>query len=401
MVELKIVRIAAAVLLFLLLLPLSSLAEKEQTDPVKNREKKWRIGYIEAGTSSDDYEKSLRGLIEGLMQLGWIEHSFVPENQKTDELWMWLSRLGEKSAYIEFVADAYKKSGGDEDADKREKNKRAVIERLNQKKDIDMMIAMGTYAGKDMANDLHSTNTMIMEASNPVPDIVQSESYSGRPYIHAKVEPARYKDQISFFYSKFKFKNLGVVYIDTANGRSFAALDYIHEIEKSLKFTPVLCPIRGDLPKENLVQSIRKCHEELAPKIDAMYLTSHLVGTKEEDMKNMQILLQPMLERKIPTWSQAGKMEVEYGALMSFTRPDYADVGYFHAKVMAQILRGVQPGKISQKFVDPKGEATALNLKTAQLIQYNPDWEVLASAEYVYENIKNASAGENQGRISK
>ncbi|MCP4365973.1 MAG: hypothetical protein GY800_11850, partial [Planctomycetes bacterium] len=76
------------------------------------------------------------------------------------------------------------------------------------------------------------------------------------------------------------------------------------------------------------------------------------------------------------------------GALMSFNRPHYLDLGLFQAKVMAQIFRGTPPGEISQIFEDPKSETISLNLETARRIEFNPGWDVIAAAEKIYKEIK-------------
>ncbi|MCI5159079.1 MAG: hypothetical protein D3906_11730, partial [Candidatus Electrothrix sp. AUS1_2] len=60
----------------------------------------------------------------------------------------------------------------------------------------------------------------------------------------------------------------------------------------------------------------------------------------------------------------------------------------FQAKVTAQIFHGTPPGEIPQIFQNPGDESISLNLKVAQLIKFNPAWEILAAAEPVYKEIK-------------
>ncbi len=374
-------------------------AAQNTTAPVSNQGKKWRVGYLEAGDSKEAYEKSLRGLIQGLMQLGWIDDQYgnIPENKGTREIWEWLSKA-DRSRYIEFVQDAYMESGGDDNAARREENKKAILEWLATQQDLNLIIAMGTRAGEDMAGaddllDKANVNVMVMEASNPVKSgIVKGEEKSGRPHVHAKIELDRYKDQIAFFAQEFKeakkvdFKKLGIVYIDSPNGRAFAALDTVRAQGRKLGFSLEECPLPAEAatwPRKKLVTTVQECHEKLASTIDAMYMTSHL-GVNKEDMCS---LITPMLQQRVPVWSQAGEFEIEYGALMSFNRPDPADAGFFQAKVMAQILHGVLPGDISQIFQDPKMGTVSMNLRTAQLIRFNPSWNVLATVENVFETI--------------
>ena len=369
-----------------------NVSAQEKYAPQNNNGKKWRIGYLEAGDYAF-YPEYLRGLAEGLMELGWIEQDYVPKYKKSGDIWNWLSQKS-KSDYIDFIQDAYWQSGGDEDAELRKTNKKLLLERLDTQNDLDMIIAMGTRAGQDIVDT--DINTMVMEATDALKSgVVKGEEKSGISHLHAKIDKNRYKKQIAFFHREFKFKKLGIVYINSIDGRAFAALDDILSQAKQLGFSVEKCllPAEADKwPKEKLVKKIVECHEELAPKIDALYMTTaHLVGTREKDMQYMCALLKPMLKFHVPTWSKSSGFEVQYGALMSFNRPDPADVGFFQAKVMAQILSGVAPGDIDQIFDDPKGDTILLNLRTAQLIRYNPSWNVLAAGEKVYEGIKGAA----------
>lgn len=357
----------------------TALHAEEHTGPVSKQGKKWRIGYLE-GNEKDEYADYLRAVVKGLIELDWVQPIFIPKNSSTLYLWKWISS-NVQSEYIEFVDDAY--WSGLHDEELRARNKRVAIERLNTVHDLDLMIAMGTYAGEDLANDLHHTATIVMNASNPIESkIVQGVEFSGRQHIHALVEPNRYKDQLELFHRTFKFRTLGIVYVDSPEGRAFSAIDDAKEVARKLEFSLEPCVIPSDRP--DVLQRVAECHEILAPKIDAMYMTSHL-GIQPEDMQG---LIKPFLEYHIPTLSQAGDWEVEYGALMSMNRPDYADVGMFQAKVIAQIFHGVPPGEIIQIFQNPRDESIALNLKVAQRIKFNPAWQILAAAEPMYKDIK-------------
>lgn len=361
----------------------TALHADEQTVPISNQGKKWRIGYLE-GNEKEEYADYLRAFVKGLMELNWVKPVSIPRNPSSAVVWNWISS-NVRSDYIEFVNDAY--WSGRQDEELRAANKLAAIERLNTVGDLDLMIAMGTHAGEDLANDLHSTATIVMDASNPVEsEIVRDVEFSGRRHVHALVEPRRYKDQLELFHRIFGFGTLGIVYVDTPEGRAFAAIDDAEEVAGRLGFSLKPCVIPPDTP--DVPRQVARCHEILAPEIDAMYMTSHL-GIEPKDM---QALIKPLLEHHIPSFSQTGDQEVAYGALMSLNRPDYADVGMFQAGVTARIFRGTPPGEISQIFQNPRDESISLNLRVAQLIKFNPEWQILAAAEPVYKDIKAAKS---------
>ena len=135
--------------------------------PRKNYDKKWRIGYYEGGPWID-YQGNLKGIIHGLMALGWIERAELPnfsEDADTSRFWNWLSDNIE-SDFIYFVSDAYWSSAWKNHL--REKSRAAALERLANRKDIDLMIAAGTWAGQDMADEKHMVPTIVISASDPI-----------------------------------------------------------------------------------------------------------------------------------------------------------------------------------------------------------------------------------------
>ncbi len=375
-------RIFIVILVFVLFL-LPGVNQADDGTPTTNQGKKWRVGYLQGGAYVD-YPDQLRALLTGLMQMGWMEPAELPEQPEsieTDYIWQWLSARS-SSDFIEFVGDAYWNNGWKQET--RIRNQGAIIERLNRG-DLDMIIAMGTWAGQDLANDSHSVPTMVMSTSNPVESgIIDSAADSGRSHIHAKVDPLRYIRQLELFHDIIDFQVLGVVYEDTVEGRTYSALSDIETVAGQQGFSIKTCEAPHSGVSERVAaQGVAQCHRQLAPEIDALYITTH----HGIDKKYMTELMEPLLQYKVPTWSQRGAEEVEYGALMSSARADFLDVGMFQARVMAAIMHGVLPGEIPQIYHEPK-ETIAFNLKTAQIIEFNPGLDLLAAADQIYEEIK-------------
>jgi ABC-type uncharacterized transport system substrate-binding protein len=352
--------------------------------PTTNEGKKWRIGYLEGGYYVD-YPFQLLALIRGLMDMGWIQPADLPlvdGKEATGKIWQWLATECQ-SDYLAFVPDGFWSNNWHKE--KRKNNLQTILRRLNQVKDIDMMLAMGTWAGQDLATDLQHTNTMVMSTSNPVlSNIINSPEDSGRSYIHAKIDPFRYIRQIELFHEIIGFKKLGLVYENSVEGRTYCALADVEAVAGKRGFAIIKCeaPYSG-VSEQVAAEKVIQCHEQLAPQIDALYITTH----QGIDKKFMDKLMAPLLQYKIPTWSQRGAEEVEYGALMSFARADFSDVGMFQAQVMAQILNNIAPGDIRQIYHDPR-ETIAFNLRTAQIIEFNPGLDILAAADQIYEEIK-------------
>jgi len=369
--------ISVAAILFLSLSSGFATDKKEYpTSPPAKIAKKWRIGYYEGG-AYHNYPKTLKVIVEGLAELGWTEPVVIPpqENDKdSDKIWAWLS-ANVKSGYIEFAADAYYSSGWNKE--NREKNRQSVLKRLKNDRDIDLLIAMGTWAGQDLADNEHSVPVVVCSASDPIRSkIIKSTGDSGYDHVHAHVDPTRYVRQIEAFHDVFGFKKLGVAYLNTVAGRSYAALEDIRKLAGERNFEILEC---HTLLGENA--SAVKCAQELAAKIDAFYLTQQAAVNKNTLPK----ILDAMDANKIPVFSQAGPGEVRQGVLLSIATPDFRLKGKFHAEVMAKIINGAMPRDLSQIF--ELRAKIAFNKTTAKRIDLDDGLYrlILETSDEVYE----------------
>jgi ABC-type uncharacterized transport system substrate-binding protein len=351
------------------------------TFPKKNGDKKWKIAYYEGGEYID-YKGELIATIKGLMESGWIEHSDIPEDkgESTKITWDWLSSKA-KSNYLQFLKDGHYSAEWDDAV--RKKMAGNIIDRLNQKKDIDLMIAMGTWAGKDLSNNLHKTPTLVLTASDAVSSgIIKSIEDSGFDHVNAHVDPMRYERQIRIFHDIVKFKNLGVAYEDTVEGRSYASMEIIEKASKDLNFDIVRCHTKSDIADKDIAgESVIKCFEALAKQSDAIYVT--LQGGVNS--KTINKLVEIANFNKIPTFSQSGSDEVKEGFLLSQSHSGFKYVGVFHAHTMAKIFNGASPRQLTQIFEGPP--KIAINLKTAEVIGFNPPMILLGAADEIYNSI--------------
>jgi len=352
------------------------------TQPLTNNGKKWRIGYFEGGPFAG-YPKTLKSLIQGLAELGWLGETQFPDlEDKTDtkKLWLWISKNVE-SPYLEFVTDAYWSSNWDK-GNLRLETKKEVIQRLNQKQDLDIMIAMGTWAGKDLANYQHSVPIVVVAARNPVlSGIIKSREESGFDHIHARVDPNRYERQVRKFHDIFNFKRLGIVYDKyTPSGRNYAGIEQIEKVAVERQFKIVSCNAPSvQVPIGYAERAAIECYKELAPKVDAVYLTEHRGLTK----RSVQKILPPLILYKVPSFSQSISMAARQGVLMGNANTVYQPVGRFYAKIIANIFNGASPGDLPLVFNDPL--RLAINMNTAKKIGYEPNQMITKSIDEVYE----------------
>jgi len=377
--------ISIRALIILIISAFSAVAYGQETfssKPLMNKGKKWRIGYLEGGPYKD-YLDTLEATVKGFMALGWVATKTlpeIPESENTGKLWQWMATSLE-STYIEFVPDGYWSS--DWDDAQRMKTQSVVLQRLNDKHDIELMIAMGTWAGQDLANNRHDTPTVVLSSSDPVASkIITNPRDSGFDHVHARCDPKRYENQIRMFHRIVGFKKLGVAYEDTLAGRGYAALDSIEKVAREMKFKIVRCKCKLDIPDvKKRLANIVGCHTELASQIDALYLTESNIA-----LQNLPQVLAPLMKAKIPTFSQNGSDEVKHGVLLSIAQADFKPVGKFHAETIAKIFNGAKPRQLPQVFQEsPK---IAINLKVAQLINWDPPMDIFDIADEIYKEIQ-------------
>lgn len=351
------------------------------TKPAMNGDQRWRVGYFEGGEYVD-YQKILIETIKGLMQLGWIEKVEIPdqEGEQTAQLWRWLQN-GIHSDYIEFVNDAHYSAHWNDGV--RGQMVEKIINRLNRKGDIDLMIAMGTSAGKALSNDRHHTPTMVLSATDPLSaGIIKSVDDSGYDHIHAAVDPNRHERQVRVFHDIVNFKKLGIAYEDTDNGRSYAALPVIERLSHERGFAIVSCHTQSDISDITIAEaSVADCFRTLAPKVDAIYVTAQ-GGVNGHSIAQ---LVKIANESRVPTFSQSGSDEVKKGFLLSLSQAGFRYIGEFHASTFAKVFNGALPNQLTQFFEEPP--RMAVNLKTAEIVGFNPPLLLLGAADEVYRDI--------------
>jgi len=342
--------------------------------------RKWRAVYLEGGSYSN-YQQMLAGVAQGLARRGLIDNGDVPvpaDTESTRGMWDWLSRNAKGT--IEFISDGYYSSNWD--AKQRLLNKEKLLQRIKEKKDVDLILAFGTWSGVDMATADHQVPVFSMSVSDPVgAGIIKSPEDSGRDNVHSQVEPGRYKRQIAVFHEIFRFKRLGVPYEDTPEGRATCGMEEIEEAAKELGIELVRCTTQLDLPDEKQsFLNLRQCVRTLSSQSDAIYLTQS-TGMEGPQMEE---LLQPVIHAGLPTFAQQGSTLVSWGILMSLAQVNFAEKADFEAEAIAKVIQGESPRNISQIFEAPLG--LAINLKTAMQIGWNPPLEILAAVDEIYQH---------------
>lgn len=370
----------------LMLLPLllrdCAFAAPAQDNP--DEEKIWRVIYVEGGPFSD-YQRIFQGLALGLEERGLIENGHVPLPKDSEEargMWEWLHQHAGGKRLV-FLADGFYSANWD--SQQREKVRQEVLRRIREKKDVDMVLAFGTWAGQDLAAQDLPVPVIVSSVTNAVDaGIIPSVEDSGRDNLVAPIEPDRFKRQVLLFHDIFAFQKLGIAYEDTPAGRGSIALNEIEDAARELGITLLRCTDTFDIQDTDLAsERLLACHKKLVDQgAEAVYLTYN-VGLQAGAMRRV---LQPLADAHVPTFSQLGAPDVIHGALLSVAQSNTAEEGRFSAGLMEAILKGARPRDLSPVFESPV--SMALNLFMATLIGWNPPLEVLAAVDEFYQEMK-------------
>lgn len=338
---------------------------------------KWRVGYVDSGDYSE-YPLTLRGIVQGLEALGWLSVPDIPPALDSEQLWAFLAGHTH-SDYIEFVRDAWWHPGF-ADATQRAALRHTIQNRVATLGDIDLIIAMGTWAGQDMAALEAPVPTIVASTSDPVSShIIQSSNDSGLHNLHARNEPGRYQRQVQMFHDIIAFKRLGMVYEDSEDGKVYSGLKAAQEVAQRSGFTIHACHAASNgVTRAQATENALDCYRRLLPDIDAAYVTVHR-GVNADSIKTVAEILR---EANVPSFSMLGSKEVEQGMLLGLAQADSSYLGMFYAQTIAQIFNGTPARELNQVWFEPA--KLAINVDTARRIGFDPPVDTLLAADEIF-----------------
>ncbi|UTW03584.1 ABC transporter substrate-binding protein [Amphritea atlantica] len=364
-----------------LLLSGGALQGAESVPPMLNKGHKWRVAYYQGGEYYDYYQY-LKATTEGLMVQGWISPQTIPSQLTTaKDLWRWLAENAQ-SDYLEFLPDGFYSAGWDRNY--RTELRERVITRLNQDNEVNLLFALGSWAGIDMAVGRHAVPTMVISVNDPRSIGLIREPGNAYQHIYVTDDPQRYERQVALFHDLIRFKTLGVAYEDSFEGRSYASVDTIQRLAKERDFTVVSCFTKSDVADQSLAnQSVVNCFRELVPKVDAIYVTAQ--GGVNTD--TIPLLVDIANQHRIATFSQYGQREVKMGYLMSLSQSEgYREEGNELSEVAIKIFKGAAPASLANRSAE--ANRITLNLKTAEQIGLYLNAELLAAADQLFWQIE-------------
>ncbi|MDD5698368.1 MAG: ABC transporter substrate binding protein [Victivallaceae bacterium] len=344
-----------------------------------NNGRKWKLGYLQGGDLKS-YDSSFRNLITRLAELGWLEPvdwSELPPRSNVREAWNFLAR-NMHSKYLRIETEHF--WSADWNRDRRKIIRKQVLPALRKKK-VDLMLAMGIWAGHDLANNLHSTPTVYFGPSFSV-----EKSFQHDPAVYGHIYLPRHSDfilrQVRLFKRITDFKTLGVVYVGTEEGRFLANLELLKRISRTENFSLVtikISPYTSFISGQNL-QDYIDAHKKISSLADAMWITSWFMNNPVTARR----LLAPLVARKIPTWYPHGEHGIVNGAVFGLIHNPRIQARRY-ADVIVQIFHGVKPTSLIADL--PVDNQLVMNYAAASKIGFNVPGNLLAAAHKAYLTI--------------
>ena len=264
-----------------------------------------------------------------------------------------------------------------------------LAKQLLQRKDIDLVVGMGTAAVKALlaVND-GRTPILGMGMADPIAaGIVKSAEDSGVDNFTCRVEVDRWSSMYRVFYDVVRFHKMGIMFQNSQEGRVYAALGDAQAIASELGFELVLY---DGLSSAESTDECRKGLDELHNKgMDAFFIGP--LNCFDIGDAGMAPLLQKLNQWKVPTFARDGSEYVKAGALMGFSTWNFGPSGIALAGQAHAILTGTKPRALP--MLDQSEPSIALNLATAKAIGFDFPFDVLVTADELHETISQPHPG--------
>jgi len=323
---------------------------------VNASDKTYRIGYLEAGNYWI-YNKTITALKVALEEMGW-------------------------NGKVEFPQCDHFSPGWDEE-------KIPVrLERAKQlmsRKDIDLIIAMGTGAAQSLL-DANNGKTPIfaMCVSDAVKSkFVASEKDSGIDNFTVRIVPDRYRSMFQIFHDVVNFKKLGLLYPDTEDGRQYSNVAVARQVGVERGFKVI------EYNKISTAEKTNECEVGLQwlfdQGIDAFFIPAiNCFDWTQCDVKKLFDLL---IKNKIPSFARNGSQDVKAGALMGFSTIDFSKRGHFLADKLVKILKGKSPRSLN--MIDNGIPKISFNIHVIDKIDIDPsfDIDILGVSDEIFDKI--------------
>lgn len=358
--------------LFLCLAPVRLLAKED--------EKPFRLVAVDGGAYVE-FQHVFRGFALGLERIGLLENGNVPvpaDTVSVKPMWEWL-RKHAQSRRIVFLPDGY--YSADYDAQKMEEITQNIARRIAERHDVDAIVCFGTIAGQAFAKlDIHVPIIFTAVTDAVAAHIVPSVDDSGKDNHVAILVPGIHRRMLEIFHTIFSFTKMGIAYEDSPHGCLTVGIKDIEAAAKDLGIELIRCTDTLVIDDIDLAsERLAACHRKLVRDGAQAVFVSNAVSITE---KHAKAILQPIVDAKLPNFSQLGSSDVKLGVLMSLGVTNMEEEGAYAAELLQKIMQGRLPRSLPQTFASYV--TLAINLGMADHLGWQIPLEILLVADELY-----------------
>jgi putative ABC transport system substrate-binding protein len=273
-----------------------------------------------------------------------------------------------------YIVDDYNANGNIGDLESK-------INELAGRSDIDLIFTIGTHSTKRMVKADHKTPIVYTIVGDPVnAGIVKDWQSSGANYTGVET-PEYYTKVVRLMHHFVPFKSLGMIYL-TGSPSHEAGIRQIQTLSEQAGFTFHYAgfPLRDHrhvrYPKDKIRSDLKSALEAVCPRVDAFFVQTSSTFTKEFDLFASAFLKYRLVSAGDPT-------NIQKGLVMGIGK-DAKRFGRQCAQYAVQILEGTPPAALPMD-VGVK-LSVDVNLKAAQMVGFEPPFELISGADNLYQN---------------
>ena len=225
------------------------------------------------------------------------------------------------------------------------------IDALLHNKDIDLLLVLGTAAGKLLTSraDEISYDYMVFGSADPISSGIiagPEERFNDRSY--ALADPSLLGRQIEGAYELFHFKDIGVVYEDNEAAYSYSGIGQLKDSAAKHGFNIHVRHVRESAGKDDdprYYRELKAAYDDLADEIDALYIT-----TATTDSAMLPRLLADLHKAGVVTIAESTEEQVQAGVLMHISLADPSEDGRAIGHLLEEYAAGTPITGLRQEF---------------------------------------------------
>jgi len=252
----------------------------------------------------------------------------------------------------------------------------AATDQLLNDPDVDVVITLGLISSNYVClkDDLPKPVIAPFAIDAKLQGIPEKAGASGVKNLNYLTTPCTVRDDLAAFKEVTNCSNVSFLLNGLLDATAPEFRHHIQVVAENLGIKVTVVPI---------LDKADEIIPRIPPETDAVYVGAAYHMSDAEFDK----LVQWFIDRKLPSFSVMGEMDVERGIYMGLASDDYFDrTARRVALNLQRILMGEAPSEIPVAI--SMGKRMSINMSTARAIDRFPSWAVLTEAELISEKRK-------------